>query len=90
MAIEIVLYGEPKFRLFYSSKGFVEGLTVTGYFIYPNLTKSDVFTFDDQGDGIYTAEIDYTKETTLNREKWELVVKEDGVVRKSETVLIFD
>lgn len=83
-----LISNESDFRLLYSAEGFVEGVTVTGYFIYPNLTKSDVFTFDELGDGVYSTTITHNQQTNSYFEKCGLVIKENGIVRKFEIVQI--
>ena len=77
------------FHLFYSSVNFTEGLVVSCYFIYPDLVKSEVFTFNDLGDGIYAAEITQVRKPDLNTEKYGIVVKEDGVVKKFDLVQMY-
>jgi len=89
MAINIVNQNEGSYRLFYSSKGFLEGLNVTGYFIFNDGTKSDIFIFDDIGDGIYTIERDFEKQNSAHMEKMGIVVKEDGNISKFEMINIF-
>lgn len=88
MSLTIVLNNGKKFHLLYSAEKFETGLTVTGYFIYPDLEKSDVFTFDEQGDGIYSVVIENSKEKILNTEKYGIVVKENGKVKKFEVIQI--
>lgn len=82
----IVLNNGKIFRLLYSAVDFTIGLTVTGYFIYPDKVKSSVFTFDDLGDGVYAIEITGTRESRQNTEKYGLVIKENGVVKKFEII----
>lgn len=88
----IIIDNKTEFYLLYSAVGFTEGLTVTGYFIYPPPSavpaKSDVFTFDEVGDGIYSAVITHNKQTDSNMEKHGLVIKEDGVVKVFEIIQI--
>lgn len=84
----VLINNEETYHLLYSSQKFVDGLTVTGYFIYPDMSKSDIFTFDPLGDGIYYVKLPHTRKTSLNVEKYGLVVKEDGVVKKFEMVHI--
>lgn len=81
-----ILIANDKFRLFYSTVNFVVGKTITGYLIYPNTEKSDVFTFDELGDGIYSVIATITKKTNPDRfkEKYGLVIKENGVVKYFE------
>lgn len=88
MLTSIIINNEPDFHLLYSAEDFKEGLIVTGYFIYPNLQKSDIFTFDSKGDGIYSVTITHNKQTDSNMEKYGLVVKENGVVKKFEIIQI--
>lgn len=90
MTISVILNNETEFHLLYSAEGFIKGLTVTGYFIYPNMQKSDVFTFDELGDGIYAVVINHTRELVSNTEKYGLVLKEDGIVKKFEIIRIHD
>ena len=72
-------------RIFYNSSKFTEGLTVTGYFILPDdgVSKTDVFTFTELGDGIYY--LDYTY-TMIG--KHSLVVKENGEVKSFDTIKV--
>ena len=88
MAFTILIENKKEFRLFYSAVKFKTGKTVTGYFIYPNLTKSDVFTFDELGDGVYTVTITHKKQTNSNMDKYGLVIKENGSVKRIEIVYI--
>lgn len=88
MAFTILIDNKKEFRLLYSAVKFKAGKTVTGYFIYPNLAKSDVFTFDDIGDGVYAVTITHKKQTDSNMDKYGLVIKENGVVKQIEIVYI--
>ena len=88
MSISVILNNGEKYHLLYSANGFQEGLTVTGYFIYPDFQKSSTFTFDELGDGIYSVAISYDRKTDSYTEKHGLVVKEDGVVKKFEILQI--
>ncbi len=88
MTVPIIIDNRKKFRLLYSAGEFKDGLVVTGYFIYPDLQKSNVFTFDAVGDGVYSTEITHNKQTDSNMEKYGLVIKEDGVVKKFEIIQI--
>jgi len=88
MAITILINNKKDIQLLYSARNFVTGLIVTGYFIYPDFQKSDVFTFDELGDGIYSVEIVHNRRTDSNTEKYGIVVKENGVVKKFEIILI--
>ena len=89
MSITVILNNKKNFHLFYSAEKFATGKTVTGYFIYPNLEKSDDFLFDDLGDGIYSAEIINNRTGISSREKYGIVVKEDGEVKKFEMIQIY-
>jgi len=62
--------GEESFHLFFVAKRFQEGLTVTGYLIYPNLSKSDVVNFVELGDGIYVGEFPFSKKTPFSEKVW--------------------
>jgi len=84
----IIIDNKTKFHLLYSAEEFKAGIVVTGYFIYPNLQKSPVFTFESLDDGIYSVEITHNKQTNSNMEKYGLVIKEDGVVKKFEIIQI--
>lgn len=88
MPITILISNKLNFQLLYSAEKFIVGITVTGYFIYPDLTKSDVFTFDEIGDGIYAISTTHHWKTDSNIEKYGLVIKENGVVKKFEIVQI--
>ena len=86
----IILNNETEFRLLYSGREFKDDLIVTGYFIYSDLSKSDVFTFDNLGDGIYAVEIKHTRKLVSNHEKYGLVLKENGIPKKFEIIQIHD
>jgi len=82
MAITVTLrHYESVFQIFYVSKGFQEDLTVTGYLIYSDLTKSDVQTFEELGDGIYSMLFPYIQRSNKRTERYGLVVKENGVTK---------
>jgi len=90
--METILIEDIKdFHLFYQASGFVEGLIVTGYFIYPDLHKGNVFTFVEIGDGIYGVVLTpdnldplvAEKPTLIDlMKKYGLVLKENGVAKK--------
>ena len=86
MSIPIILWGQDTFQLLYSATGFAEGLTVTGYLILPDLTKSAVVAFEELGDGIYVGLMPFTKVRNRKKERLGLVVKENGIVKKFEIV----
>lgn len=86
MTVPITLWGQEAFQLLYSSTGYTEGLTVTGYLILPDLTKSVVVEFEDLGDGIYAGLMPFIKTRNRMKEKLGLVMKEDGVVKKFEII----
>jgi len=87
MSVTITLrHHEGVFQLFYASKGFQEGLIVTGYFIYSDLTKSDVQTFEELGDGIYSVFFPYVQKSNKKIERYGVVVKENGVTKLFEIV----
>ena len=87
MSITITLrHHEGVFQIFYSSKGFQEGLTVTGYLIYTDLTKSDVQTFEELGDGIYSMLFPYVQRSNNRIERYGLVMKENEVTKLFEIV----
>lgn len=88
MPLSVVLNNRKKFPLFYSAKNFQTGLTVTGYFIYPDLQKSSPFTFSELGDGIYGIEIINNRNNEANTEKYGVVIKENGEIRKFEIIYI--
>jgi len=48
-------------RLFYKAAGFKEGITVTGYFIQPDLSKTAMLAFTELYDGIYYLDFDFAK-----------------------------
>jgi len=86
--LNTILVGDrDNFYLLYSSAGFIEGLIVTGYFIYPDFTKTETFTFLELGDGVYGAKglslpATGRSSTTVDiMEKYGLVMKEDGVTK---------
>ena len=87
MSINIVLrHHENVFQIFYASVSFQEGLTVTGYVIYPDLTKSDVLEFDELGDGIYSGLFPFEKKSNNRIEKYGIVMKEDGATKLFEII----
>ena len=87
MSITITLrHHEGVFQVFYASKGFQESLTVTGYLIYSDLTKSAVQTFEELGDGIYSVLFPYTQKTNKRIERYGIVMKENGVTKLFEIV----
>lgn len=87
MAINITLrHHEGVFQIFYSSAGFRVGLTVTGYVIYPDMSKSDVLEFDEIGDGIYSGLFPFEKKSNKLVERYGLVMKENGVTKLFEIV----
>ena len=88
MAFDILIDNKTEFRLLYSAAKFRTEKTVTGYFIYPDFSKSDVFTFDDLGDGVYSVIIPHNKQTNSNMDKYGLVIKENGTVKKVEIVYV--
>jgi len=87
MAITITIrHHENVFQIFYASAGYQEAVTVTGYVIYPNMTKSDVVEFDELGDGIYSGTFPFEKQSNNRTEKLGLVMKENGVTKLFEIV----
>jgi len=86
VSIPITLWGQNTFQLLYASSGYTEGLTVTGYLILPDLTKSVVVDFEDLDDGIYAGLMPFTKVRNRRKERLGLVIKENGVVKKFEIV----
>lgn len=88
MSISVLIDNKKDFCLLFSATKFKTGRTVTGYFIYPDLTKSDVFTFDEIGDGIYAITTTHHWKTDSNIEKYGLVIKENGIVKKFEIIQI--
>ena len=86
MSVPITLWGEDSFQLLYSSTGYTEELTVTGYLILPDLTNSVVVTFEELGDGVYAGLMPFTKVRNRRKERLGLVIKEDGVVKKFEII----
>ena len=86
MSIPIILWGQETFQLLYSSTGYTEGLTVTGYLILPDLTKSVVVDFEELGDGVYAGLMPFTKVRNRRKEKLGLVIKENGVVKKFDII----
>lgn len=86
MSVPITLWGKDTFQLLYASAGYVAELTVTGYLILPDLTKSVVVAFEELGDGIYTGLMPFTKVRNRRKERLGLVIKEDGVVKKFEII----
>ena len=87
MAITITLrHHEGVFQIFYASASFREGLTVTGYVIYSDMTKSDVLEFNELGDGIYSGLFPFEKKSNNLIERYGLVMKENGVTKLFEIV----
>ena len=87
MAITItVRHHENVFQIFYFAKNFQEGLTITGYVIYPDMTKSDVLEFDELGDGIYSGMFPFVKKSNNRIERYGIVMKENGVTKLFDIV----
>ena len=87
MSINIVLrHHENVFQIFYASVSFQEGLTITGYVIYPDMTKSEPLEFDELGDGIYSGLFPFEKKSNNRIEKYGIVMKEDGVTKLFEII----
>lgn len=87
MAIDVtVRHYENVFQIFYAAASFQEGLTITGYVIYPDITKSDVLEFEELGDGIYSGLFPFVKKSNNRIEKYGLVMKENGVTKLFEIV----
>jgi len=72
--------------MLYSTVGFCTGISVTGYLIFPNRTRSAEVTFVDLGDGIYAGDFPYQRQTNCLYEKYGVVIKENGVPRFFGTV----
>jgi len=82
MAISITIrHHEKVFQLFYASAGFLEGVEVTGYIIYPDMTKSDVLQLDELGDGIYSGFFPFIKKSNKLIERYGIVMKENGATK---------
>ena len=88
MAVFISTVGKSTIDLMYSSVNFVEGLTVTGYLIYPDLTKSSVVTFDELGDGIYWGCLPNKHKANKPVVRYGVVIKENGVITKFDFLSI--
>lgn len=87
MSVTITLrYHENAFQLFYASTGFQEGLIVTGYVIYPDMTKSNTQEFDELGDGIYSGLFPFEKKSNNRIERYGIVMKENGIVKLFEII----
>lgn len=87
MSVDIILrHHENVFQVFYASTSFQEELTITGYVIYPDMTKSDVLEFDELGDGVYSGLFPFEKKSNKRIEKYGLVMKEDGVTKLFEII----
>ena len=87
MSINIVLrHHENVFQIFYFAINLQEGLTITGYVIYPDMTKSDVLEFDELGDGIYSGLFPFEKKSNNRIEKYGIVMKEDGATKLFEII----
>ena len=81
MVVVIQIRNKGEFQLLYSSAGYAGGLNVTGYLIYPDLTKSSITSFVDIGDGIYAATFTHIRKTQDLDEKYGIVIKENGDVK---------
>ena len=88
MSLTILIDNKEDFNLLYAAKQFADDVTVTGYFIYPDLQKSDIFSFDNIGDGIFSATVIHNRKTDSYVEKYGMVIKENGVVMKFEIIQI--
>jgi len=87
MSVTLTLrHHENVFQVFYASKGFQEGLTVTGYVIYPDMTKSNILEFEELGDGIYSGLFPFEKKSNNLIERYGMVMKENGVTKLFEIV----
>ena len=76
-------------RIFYQSKGFIEGIVVTGYLINPDTTTSLLHTFTEIGDGIYYLDISIKRlEGFQDVDKFGIVIKENGITKKFETIIV--
>lgn len=80
--------GGSSIRLFYAATLFQEGLTVTGYAIYDDATKSAVVSFTDLDDGIYTATMPIVQTNKSASEKYGVLVKENGIPKEFEILLV--
>ena len=81
---------KDEYVLLYNSVKFKTGLTVTGYIIYPDLSKSAVYTFDELGDGIYNAVIPFEYDSGENISKYGVVVKENGKTKQFRLLRVID
>lgn len=88
MPIYISITNETSIQLLYSSKDFVGGLSVTGYLIYPDLTKTSVIVFDELGDGIYVGVFPNEHLTDKTTVRYGVVVKENGITAMFEFLTI--
>lgn len=76
-------------RIFYQTHLFAEGVTVTGYLINPDTTTSLLHTFTEIGDGIYCLDVKIKrKEGFQDVDKFGIVIKENGVIKKFETIIV--
>lgn len=81
MGIKVTIEGGHGFQLFYQAEKFATHKNVTGYLIFPDMSKSETFVFNELGDGIYEKFCDYERKTDSHIEKYGLVVKEDATVK---------
>ena len=76
-------------RIFYQTCLFVEGVVVTGYLINPDTTTSLLQTFTEIGDGVYYLDVQIKRlDGFQDVDKFGLVVKENGVTKKFETIVV--
>lgn len=90
MNITVQIRNSTEIQLLYSAEKFTTGLNVTGYLIYPDLSKSSVLTFNELGDGIYVAMFPYTRKTTELDEKYGIVVKENGITKHFDFIKLIN
>lgn len=76
-------------RVFYQTTMFVEGIVVTGYLINPDKTTSLLHTFTEIGDGVYYLDLQIKRlEGFQDVDKFGIVIKENGVTKKFETIVV--
>lgn len=84
----ITLYNRDD-AILYQTLAFREGVDVSGYIIYPDMSKTVETSFTELGDGIYFLRICLQgREGFQDKDKFGIVIKENGAVTKFETILV--
>ncbi len=75
--------------IFYQAVGFREEVAVTGFIIFPDMTKSLESSFTELGDGIYYLKVCLKGlKGYKDMDKFGVVIKENDVTKKFETIFV--